>query len=377
MTDTLSDPTRMVNVGIVGTSWWADAMYLPALSTHPHTRLVAICGRNRETAQRMADRWHIPQVYTDWEAMIERGGLEAIVISTPNDTHYPIAMRAIEAGLHVLCEKPLALNYRQARAMADAAKARGIKTCVPFTYAHMPNNRFLKEQILGGYIGRPYHLNMRYYAEYARKSEYLWRFDMEVAGGGVIGDLGSHYFYLAEWFYGPIKAVSAHLGYHVNRPATRPDGTPYTPADDSALITVQFHSGAHGLIHVTAVAYEGSPFGQTHHMEFHGSAGTLYSIFDWDKVQLIKGARDGEGMPRELKIPDYFWDGARRDTAQNTYHDVFRKQDRMARGFISAIVRDQPTAPDFEDGARIQRLISAAQRSHAEKRIVEVSEIVE
>ena len=366
-----------VSVGMVGTSWWADAMHLPALDSHPGARTVAICGRNRENAQAMADAWAIPQVYTDYKEMIERASLEAIVISTTNDWHYPITMRALERGLHVLCEKPIAMTYAQAREMADTAQAKGLKTLVPFTYRYMPTARYLKELIDGGYLGQPYHLNMRYYTGYAREGDYRWRFDRAIAGAGVVGDLGPHFLYLAEWLYGEISAISCRLGHTVPRPALDPQGNPYDILDDSCMLTVEFASGALGMIHCSAVCYEDTPFGQSHHMEFHGSNGTLYSFTDWDKIQQVRGARVGEGMIRDLPIPAHIWGDARRDTVHNTYRDIFRSEEYMIRGFINGIINDSPLTPDFRDGARIQRLISAAVESHETGRRVSVDSISE
>ena len=369
--------SNMVSVGMVGTSWWADAMHLPALDSHTGARTVAICGRNRENARKMADTWDIPGVYTDYAEMIEDAELDAVVISTPNDSHYPIAMAAMEAGLHVLCEKPIALTYTQAREMAEVAEARRLKTLVPFTYRFMPTARYLKELIDEGYLGTPYHLNMRYYTGYAREGDYIWRLDRKVAGAGVVGDLGSHFLYIAEWLYGEIAAVTCRLGYSVPRPALDPKGAAYEVLDDSCMLTVEFASGALGVIHCTAVCYEDTPFGQTHQMEFHGSGGTLYSFIDWDKMQQVRGARVGEGVIRELAIPEHIWGDARRDTVHNTYRDMFRSEDFMIRGFINAILNDGPLVPDMADGARIQRLISAAVQSHETGKRVEVGSINE
>ena len=368
---------KLVSVGVVGTSWWADAMHLPALDSHPRARTVAICGRNRENAQRMADAWGIPQVYTDYAEMIDSADLDALVISTPNDSHYPITMKAFERGLHVLCEKPIALTYAQAREMADAAAAQRLKTLVPFTYSFMPTARYLKELIDGGYLGRPYHLNMRYYTGYARASDYIWRLDRKIAGSGVIGDLGTHFLYLAEWLYGEICALTCRLGFTVPRPPLDPHGESYELGDDSCMLTLEFANGALGLIHCTAVCYEDTPFGQTHHMEFHGSNGTLYSHTDWDKTQQVKGARVGEGVPRELPIPDHIWGAARRDTVHNTYRDMFRSEDFMIRGFINGILHDSELVPNFEQGARMQRLVSAALKSHESGKRIEVETITE
>lgn len=351
-------------------------MYLPALDQHPGAVITAICGRNKQAADEIAARWKIPHVFTDYEAMLGSGLIDAVVVSTINDSHYPITMAAIEKGLHVLCEKPLALTYADAQRMADAAEAKGICHMVPFTYRFMPTSRYIKELIDEGYIGRPYHLNMRFYAGYARDGEYLWRFDVGKAGSGVIGDLGSHYLYLARWFFGEIESVSCQLGYLVERPKLDPNGMPYELGDDNALMTLTFENGAQGLIHVTALCYEDTTFQQSQHMDFHGANGTLYCTMDTDEVQRLSGARAGEGPVRELSIPDSIWGNIRRDTVHNTYRDTFRNEDFMTRGFISAILEGRQTEPNFHDGARVQRIIDAAIKSHQEGCRVRVDSIV-
>ncbi len=364
-----------IKVGVIGTSWWADAMYLPALKGHPQAKVVAVCGRNADNAQKFAERWDIPQVFTDANELIEKSGVDGIVVSTMNDSHYPITMKAIEAGLHVLCEKPLGLNYGEAKRMAEAAKAKGIKHLVPFTYSYMPTARYLKELIDSGFIGKPYHLNLRYYASYGRDGNYMWRFDLGKAGAGAVGDIGSHFMYIAQWMYGAITGVYCQLGTFTQRPKVDNDGNPYEQGDDTAIITLQFENGAQGVIHVSTMCYEDTPFGQTHHMEFHGSGGTLYSFTDWDTIQQVSGARVGDGMVKELPIPEHIWDEVRHDTVHNTYKDIFRTQDLMARQWINGILEDKPLRPNFQDGAIIQRVIDAALKSNREKRWVDVTEI--
>ncbi|MCY3575243.1 MAG: Gfo/Idh/MocA family oxidoreductase [Chloroflexi bacterium] len=364
-----------LSIGMVGSSWWADAMHLPALDSHTQARTTAICGRNRERAQAMAAAWGIPQVYTDFAQMIDQADLDAIIIATPNNSHYPITMRALRRGLHVLCEKPIAMTYAQAREMAQTAAESNLKSLVPFTYSFMPTARYLKELIDGGYIGAPYHLNMRYYTGYAREGDYRWRFDKRIAGTGVLGDLGSHFLYIAEWLYGEIVTLTCRLSHSVPRPKTDPAGAAYPVGDDGCMMTVEFANGAMGMIHCTALCYEDTPFGQTHHMEFHGAGGTLYSSTDWDTVQRVKGARVGEGAVRDLPIPDYIWGDARRDTVHNTYRDIFRSEDFMIRGFINSILQDKPLKPDLADGARIQRLLEAAELSHVAGERIKVADI--
>jgi len=366
--------SKPVKIGIVGTSWWTDAMYMPALTKHPNADVRAIVGRNLDHTRDFAKQWRVPNVYASLDELLANESIDAVIIGSPNKHHYAMAMTAIEHGLHVLCEKPLAMNYEEAIRMTKAAETAGVKTMVPFTYRFMPTARYLKELIEQGYIGRPYHLNMRYYTGYARDGKYMWRFDLDESGSGVVGDLGTHWLYLADWFYGAIKAVSAILGYHLSR-SPRTDGQPYQPADDSAVMMLEFENGASGVLHVSSVAYEETPFGQTHHMEFHGSGGTLYSFTDWDKTQSVSGARDGEGAIHDLPIPDHIWGTARRDIVHHTYKDIFRDHDLMTRGFVSAIADNTFVEPSFRDGARIQRYLEAALLSAQEGRRVEVNEI--
>ena len=365
---------KQIRIGIVGTSWWTDAMYMPALTRHVNADVRAVVGRNLDHTREFAEQWKVPNAYASLEDLLSNETVDAVIIASPNKQHYALAMTAIERGLHVLCEKPLAMSYTEAIQMAEAAERSGLKTMVSFTYRFMPTARYLKELIEQGYIGQPYHLNMRYYTGYARDGKYMWRFDLDESGSGVVGDLGTHWLYLADWFYGEIKVVTAMLGYQISR-EPRPDGQPYELADDSAVIMLEFENGARGIIHVSSVAYEETPFGQTHHMEFHGSGGTLYSFTDWDKTQSVSGARDAEGALHDLPIPDHIWGTARRDNVQDTYKDIFRDHDFMARGFVSAIANDTSVEPSFRDGARIQRYLEAALLSAQEGRRVEVNEI--
>ena len=365
-----------VRIGVVGTSWWADAMYLPALEAHPLADVRAVVGATRpEHTRAFAAAWGIPATYGATEAMLDGEELDAVLVLSRNDDHLRSATAAIERGLHVLCEKPLALSAPDARAMAEAAARAGIITRVPFTYRVMPVNRYVKELVDEGYIGRPYHLDMRYFTGYGRDGEYAWRFDAGVAGSGVSGDIGSHFIYLARWYFGEVEAVTAVLTRTVPR-APRPDGTTYVAADDNAVMILEFANGATGTIHVTSLAYEPGDFGQRHDMDLHGSAGSLHTTTDWIRVQRVEGCRDGEDETHPLPIPDHVWGDARRDDVHDTYKDVFRLQDHMTRGFVTAVAEGRPASPDFADGLAVQRVVDAANLSAREGRRVAIAEIV-
>ena len=358
--------TKPVSIGIIGTSWWADAMYMPPLHSYERVNVVAACGRNPDRLADFAERWSIPHTFTDYNALIESGLCEAIIVATGNETHYPITIKALNHALHVLCEKPLGLTYAEAAEMRDLAADRQLITLTPFTYRNMPTTRYIKHLIDSGYLGQPYHLHLRYYAGYGRDgSDYNWRFDTSKAGSGALGDIASHFIYLAEWFYGPIEAVSCHLAYLIDRPAVDPEGNAYEPGDDAALLTLRFANGAQGMIHATTLAYEENTFDQMHEMDFHGSAGTLRQVIDWNQTQRITGTQVGQGPSTQvIEVPDDFWGSARRDQVQHTYKDTFRVEGRMVRDFVDAVAEGRPAVPDFAAGARVQHILDKALESH-------------
>jgi len=365
-----------VRIGVAGTSWWADAMYLPALVNHPLADLRAIVGGTRpEHTREFAATWGIPAAYDSLDEMLAAERLDALLVLTPNKAHYTTVMTALEAGLHVLCEKPLGMTSAEARAMAEAAERAGVITMVPFTYRFMPTNTYAKELIDTGWLGRPHHLNMRYYTGYGRSGDYMWRFDVGEAGSGVSGDLGAHWVYLARWFFGEITAVTAVYTHLVPR-APRPDGAPFEAADDSALLLLEFANGATGSLHVTSLASEPGPFGQRHEIDLHGSDGSLHVLNDWVHTQTIVGSRPGEAETHAIEIPDRIWAGARRDPVHDTYRDVFRTQDTMQRAWITAIAEGRPASPDFADGLAVQRVLDASAISAREGRRVRIEEIV-
>ncbi|MGB1681971.1 MAG: Gfo/Idh/MocA family protein [Acidimicrobiales bacterium] len=354
----------MTRIGIVGTSWWSDSMYLPALRSLDGVDVPAVLGRNPARTADFAANWEIPRAFTDTNAFFEQP-LDAVIIASANHSHHPLAIQAIDAGLDVLCEKPLGLNVDEAREMAAAAAAAAAITLVPFTYRYMPVNQYLKRLIDEGYLGEAFHLGLRYFTGFARNGEYAWRFDRSEAGSGVIGDIGSHFLYLARWFFGEVESIGCLARSFVSRD-DRPDGRPYERGEDSAVMTLEFVSGAYATVQASAVCHEPTPFGQVHEFDAHGSAGTLHAVCDWDTVQHVRGVKVGESGPaKELPIPDDIWNGTRRGSVHDTYRDVFRGTGAMIGDFVQAVRTRQPCEPDFADGLRIQELCDAAVASAA------------
>ena len=156
--------TEPIRIGVIGTSWWADLAHLPSFTSDPRVNVAAICGRNQERAQAMATKYSIPHVYTDYHKMIAKGDLQAVVILTPDDEHFAMTMAALDAKLHVLCEKPLAGNAAHAKQMYERAEAQGVRHMTYFTWRWLPLYRYLRDLIAQDAIGRLYHAQFQFMA---------------------------------------------------------------------------------------------------------------------------------------------------------------------------------------------------------------------
>lgn len=346
-----------IRIGVVGTSWWADLMHLPSIKSHPQAQLSAICGRNRERAAEMAAKYGIPLVYTDYHEMVAGAGLDAVVIATPDDLHYPITMAALDAGLHVMCEKPLANDASQTHALYEKAEAAGVKHGVFFTWPWLPHFQQMQRLVDGGYVGRPYHCSLSQLGGYGRDADYMWRFDARRTNG-ILADLGSHVIQFARLYMGEIARVSAALADCVER--TPEAGRSLQPANDAASLVVEFESGALGTIQVSGVAHCADRLGEQHCV-IHGAAGTLESAWNFESAQL-RGARASDETFTDLA-----------SEAQTGLFDLFCTEPVGDRLFIDAILQDMPFTPSFFDGWRVQQVIDAALQSHREGRWVAIA----
>lgn len=348
---------KQVRVGVVGTSWYADLMHLPALRSHPQADLIAICGRNRDRAEEMAKKYDVSQVFANYQEMIERGGIEALVVATPDDLHYAITVAALDAGLHVLCEKPLALTAEQAREMYDKAEHAGVRHMTYFTYRWFPPFQYLHRLIKEGYLGRCFYSQFRYVGGYGRSGQYGWKWDRRRALG-ALGDLGVHMIDLARWYIGDILKVNAHLSTFIERPGI--EGQPLDPANDSALLTFKFKDGGQGVIYVSAVSHLGDR-GQEFQVILQGENGTLEMGSTSRDGYVVRGARSDEEQIRPLAIPDDILDGINPNSPiRQQLNQIFTGQSAGSRLFIEAIVNDRAISPSFYDGFRAQEVIEAA-----------------
>lgn len=341
---------NQIRVGLIGTSGWSERMYLASLASDPHARVVALCGRRPERTREVAGRFGVPRTFACFREMIAQGGLDAVVVAAPDDEHHAMTLAAIDAGLHVLCEKPLARTAAHAHEMWRRARDAGVVHMTMFTFRWLPAHRFLGELVAAGRIGEPRAFTFRFVHGLGLREDLRWRSD-PTRSDGVVADLGSHLFDLVHWWLGPITRVSADLhSFGTAEAAGR------GVANDSATVSLQLASGAHGTVHLSSIAHVDD---HTPGQEFtlFGSEGTLEGRLSRSRteVHLITAATGWNAVP----IPERLFGLAPRDQPSA----VFTTGSSGPRAWIDAILDGRPVSPDFEDGWRAQRVIDAALES--------------
>jgi len=339
--------TPPVRIGIVGTTWYAET-HLKNIAAHDGAVLSAVTGRDQEKAREVAARYGAAEVYADYRDMIASGNIDAIVIVAPDELHAPIALAAFDAGVHVLCEKPLASTSTEAEAMYRAAEASGLQHMSFFALRTSPHHRYLKELIDDGYLGRVYSAEFSLTHGFFRSGDYQWRFDAR-RGTGALGDLGCYVFDLARWYIGEISAISASTQSNVDRPA--PDGEEYPSANDTAVASLEFTNGALATMLVSVTAHQADRL-QTNTIRLHGEGGTLELDHTFAGAAL-RGARAGETSFSELPLPSHLA-GEAGDPAAAPARPV------GDGAFVDAIRGLSPLEPSFFDGWRVQQVIEAA-----------------
>lgn len=356
----MSESSERIRVGFIGTSGWMEFSHLPIFQSDPRTEMVAICGRNRKRAQEVADEYAINHVFTNYKEMIDNAKLDAIVIGAPDDKHYDMTMYALDARLHVICEKPLALNSDHAKAMYEKAEAQQVTHMTFYTWRWMPHIRYMRELIDEGVLGNIYHCQFNFLMGFGRKSEYKWRFD-QTRANGVVGDSGSHMFDLARYLVGDIQRVNAHLHTFMKRASLT--SQPLEPANDSAMTMLEFTNGTQGVVQLSALARVDDPVLEQQ-ISLHGEDASVVADFGLGAGSMLRMARDDEPF-QTLAIPERFLHGI--DSEQpfmSQLVSMFSHQPIGARLFVDAILEKKTVAPSFYEGWRTQQVIDAAIASH-------------
>ncbi len=383
MTSTQSSAANLT-VGMVGHAFmgaahsqaWRTAGRFFDLPCQPVMQV--LCGRDADRVGAAATRLGWAHTETDWRRLVERDDVDLVDICTPGHTHVEIAVAALEAGKHVLCEKPLANTVAEAEEMvraAEQAASRGIQAMVGFTYRRVPAVALARQMVADGRVGEIRHVRAQYLQDWIADAEapLSWRLDKDRAGSGALGDIGAHIIDLTQHITGDrIMEVSGQLDTFVKeRPiASEHSGLSGTAGaergpvtvDDSAIFLARFTGGAAGVFEATRFATGRK---NAIRIEINGSRGSL--AFDFEDMNVLNfydaDLPDAEAGFRRIIVtePTHPYVGAWWPPGHGLgYEHAFTHQ-------VVDLVRDigsgTPLTPSFADGLQVQRVLAAVETS--------------
>ncbi|MEU6817946.1 Gfo/Idh/MocA family oxidoreductase [Streptomyces sp. NPDC046860] len=336
--------------------------------------LSVLCGRDGPAVRAAADRHGWSSTETDWRALIARDDVDLVDICTPGDSHAEIALAALAAGKHVLCEKPLANTVEEAEAMARAAEeayANGQLAMVGFNYRRVPAIAQARRMITEGRLGTLRHVRVSYLQDWLVDPEFplTWRLRKEAAGSGALGDLGAHVIDVAQYLAGEkLAGVSALTETFVRRRPLPTGGPGQVTVDDAAVFTGRFASGALASFEATRYATGRK---NALRIELNGERGSL--AFDLERLNELSfhdGTEPGAhaGFRRILVTePDHPYLDAWWPPGHGLgYEHTFVHQ---ARDLVHAIAEGHVPVPSFADGLEVQRVLAAVEESAAKNSV--------
>ena len=376
----MTEPARpALGVGLIGYAFMGAA-HSQAWRTAPHffdlplrPELTVLAGRDAARVAEAAGRLGWSSTETDWHQVVERDDVDLVDVCTPGSSHAEISIAALEAGKHVLCEKPLANTVEEARAMATAAEraaAQGVRAMVGFNFRRVPAVALARELVAAGRLGAIRHVRAAYLGAHLLDPEFplVWRLQASEAGSGALGDLGAHAIDLAQYVAGDrITGVSALTETFVpERPLPGGGGGQLGPVtvDDAALFIARFGGGAVG-------GFEATRFATGHdeglRVELNGERGSLvWELGAFNELRFFDAGDDPatQGFRRiqvTRSVHPYaaaWWPEGHSIGYEHTFtHEV--------RDLLEAIAAGRDPAPSFADGLQVQEVLDAVQRSAA------------
>lgn len=383
----MSTTDKELRVGMVGYAFmgaahsqaWRTVNRVFDLPTR--ARMALICGRDTGKVADAADRLGWEAYTTDWRDLINRDDIDVIDVCTPGDSHAEIALAALAAGKHVLCEKPLANTVEEARAMtaaAEVARAAGVRSMCGFNYRRVPAVTMMRQLVADGRLGVIRHVRATYLQDWIVDPQFplVWRLQKDRAGSGALGDIGAHIIDLTQFVTGqrisgvsavtetfvkerPLPAESSGLAATVDG-CTAPTG-PVT-VDDAAVFVARLDGGA-------LATYEASRFATGRknalRVEINGSLGSV--VFDLERLNELEfydatRPTAEQGFSRilvtegEHPYMSAWWPPGHIIGYEHSFtHEM--------RDFIEAVATGVDPTPSFADALQVQLVLDAVARS--------------
>ena len=349
---------RKLRFAVIGAGGFAEVCQIPGLQRHPNAEVVALCRRNRNLCEQTALKFGVPEVYTDYAD----DTIDAVTIVTPNIFHHPIAVQALQAGKHVFCEKPLAMNAAEAREMYDIAKASGKIHHVAFTFRYTHCLYKLCEMLKSGRIGEPFYVRIQADGWNALQSTATaaWRNQQSLSGTGILGDMGSHFFDAIRWVCGDITQVCGVL-HNVQRvrPHINTGELASIDTDDLAAAWFETESGLKGQFFVSSVT---PPRPENKYIEIIGEEGALFAYLSRGQEEELR-FRHRDGDWETVNLPP--------EAAEGKPHALGRMMGCFVNGILTGQLNPDRD-PSFFDGWKAQLAIDAVVESAEQKKWIEI-----
>lgn len=372
-----------VGVGMVGYAFMGRAHSQAWRSVGPFFGppltpvMAALAGRSADRARAAADALGWASVETDWKELLRRDDVQLVDICTPGDSHAEIAVAALDAGKHVLCEKPLANSVAEAEAMAaaaDRARERGVRSMVGFNYRRVPAVTLARRLVDEGRIGTVRHIRAQYLQDWLADPEapFTWRMDRDRAGSGALGDIGAHIIDTAQFITGQsLVGVSALMDTFVPERPMSGGGTAPVTVDDAALFIGRTSGGALATFEATRFATGRK---NSLRIEVSGSSGALaFDLESLNELWFYDGTEDGATAGfRRIVVTEpvhpyagHWWPPGHILGYEHTFtHQI--------ADLLTAIADGADPRPSFADGLQVQRVLAAVADSAASRSWVDV-----
>jgi len=379
------DDAPTLGVAMVGYSFmgaahsqaWSVAPRFFDLPLRP--RMLVVAGRQAGPVEAAARRLGWEGSTTDWRSLLERDDVDLVDVCSPGDTHAEIAVAALEAGKHVLCEKPLANSVEEAQVMveaAEAAAAHGVRATVGFTYRRVPAIALARRLVAEGRLGTVRHVRAQYLQDWIadEQAPMSWRLEKEIAGSGALGDIGAHVVDLAQHVTGELlTGVTGLLETFVHeRPllagaggslrGTAGEGTGRVTVDDAAVFTGRLAGGGLATFEATRFAWGRK---NAIRLEVNGSKGSLAFDFEdmnvlhyYDATEdpLVAGFRRIYVTEPQHPYMSAWWPAGHGLGYEHGFvHQVV--------DLVGAVAAGEDPSPSFADGLQVQRVLAAVERS--------------
>ena len=330
-------------VAVLGAGFIAN-IHLESYTRFVHdAEVVAIYGRTKERAASLAEKYGVPKVYDDLDRLFAECDVDVADICVPNYMHHRVCLKAAEAGKHVICEKPLAMNIEEADEMIEACEKRGLKLMYAEELCFAPKYERVREMIGQGAVGRVYMLKQ---GEKHDGPHSKWFYSKETAGGGVMMDMGCHALAWFRWMNPGVKVKTVFADmktiFHNN----------ITDCEDNVLAIVEFENGVTGIVETSWA----KPGGMDDRIEVYGNRGVIYSdLFKGNSSTVY--SEDGYGYAMEKAASSKGWTFAIFEEAFNQGYP------QELAHFIDCIRTGKDPVVTGKDGREVLKLIYAAYES--------------